>query len=95
MTGTNNLSLSQKAMFFVMCAINNERESKGLKRHKFKDDEVRLVWFSKTLENWKALVIITFEDVLYYEVTHSGSKKETYVDAYEKVLNVCFPDEDD
>jgi hypothetical protein len=44
-----------------------------------------LVWFCKTLQNWKALVGTTLEDGMYYEVTHDGHKKVTYVDIYHKV----------
>jgi hypothetical protein len=55
--------------------------------------EVRLVWFSKTLENWKAMVITTLDDKYYFEVTHSGARKKTFVDVYEKIDNVELDDE--
>lgn len=51
-----------------------------------------IVWFSKTLKNWKALVSSTLPDGKYYEVTHNGSAGETYVDTYVKVSNVKFID---
>lgn len=54
--------------------------------------EVKLVWFCKTLQNWKAMVITTLEDQMYYEVTYDGDKKQTYLDAYRKLRNVCIPD---
>jgi hypothetical protein len=54
--------------------------------------EVYVVWFSKTLQNYKALVSSTLRDGKYYEVTYNGDKKETYLDAYVKVQNVCIPD---
>lgn len=53
---------------------------------------VYLVWFSKTLQNWKALVSTTLPDKMYYEVTYNGDKKEAYIDAYLKVGNQCVPD---
>lgn len=53
--------------------------------------QVRLVWFSKTLENWKALVITTLKDNLYYEVTYSGANHNTCVDVYQKVDQVIIP----
>lgn len=70
------------------------RETDGVhKKHPtFSMDEVRLVWFSKTLENWKALVITTLPDQRYYEVTHNGDACETYIDVYNKVDNVVIPD---
>lgn len=32
-------------------------------------DNVFIVWFCKTLQNWKALVSTTLPDGMYYEVT--------------------------
>jgi hypothetical protein len=29
---------------------------------------------------------------MYYEITHSGDKGETYLDAYKKWDNRCIPD---
>lgn len=46
---------------------------------------VRLVWFSKVLENWKAMVIVLGPDPYYFEVTYSGANKDTQVDMYQKV----------
>lgn len=47
-------------------------------------DNVFVVWFCKTLQNWKALVSTTLPDGMYYEVTYNGDKKEVYLDAYKK-----------
>lgn len=56
------------------------------------EDDVFVVWFCKTLQNWKALVSTTINDGMYYEITHNGDKGETYIDAYKKWENVCVPD---
>ena len=37
-------------------------------------DDVYIVWWSKTLQNWKALVSTTVSDGMYYEVTYNGDK---------------------
>ena len=50
-------------------------------------DNVFIVWFCKTLQNWKALVSTTLPDGMYYEVTYNGDKKEIYLDAYKKFEN--------
>jgi Family of unknown function (DUF6275) len=50
--------------------------------------EVYIVWFCKTLQNWKALLGTTLADSMYFEVTHNGDKRETYLDVYKKVENV-------
>ena len=55
-------------------------------------DDVFIVWFSKTLQNWKALVSTTILDGMYYEITHNGDKNETYVDVYKKWENFTVND---
>ncbi len=50
-------------------------------------DNVFIVWFCKTLQNWKALVSTTLPDGMYYEVTFNGDKNEAYLDAYKKLEN--------
>lgn len=50
-------------------------------------DNVYVVWFSKTLQNWKALVSTDLPDGMYYEVTFNGDKNEAYLDAYKKFEN--------
>lgn len=52
-------------------------------------DDVFVVWFAKTSQNWKCLVSTTVPDGMYYEVTHNGDKNETYVDVYKKWENYC------
>lgn len=55
-------------------------------------DDVYVVWFCKTLQNWKALLSTNVSDGMYYEVTYNGDKKEAYLDAYKKWENVRFED---
>lgn len=54
--------------------------------------DVFVVWFCKTLQNWKALLSTTVPDGMYYEVTHNGDRDEIYLDVYKKWENVCIPD---
>ncbi len=44
------------------------------------DFEVFVVWYSKTLQNHKALLSTTLLDGMYYELTYNGDKKEVYFD---------------
>lgn len=57
-------------------------------------DEVFVVWFSKVLSNWKALVSTDRSDGRYYELTYNGAKEETYVDVYKKTHNEVIRDAD-
>lgn len=54
---------------------------------KFTLDDVYVVWFCKTLQNWKVLVSTTLPDGIYYEITYNGNTDETYVDVYKKWEN--------
>ena len=53
-------------------------------------NDVFVVWFCKTLQNWKALLSTTLHDGMYYEVTFNGDKNEAYLDAYKKFENQCI-----
>lgn len=59
-------------------------------------EEFFVVWFSKTLQNWKALVNCSDGEETYgyyWEITHDGNEHQTYVDRYKKESNVVIPDE--
>ncbi len=55
-------------------------------------DDVYVVWFAKTLQNWKALLSTNVSDGMYYEITYNGDKQEAYLDAYKKWENICIKD---
>ncbi len=56
-------------------------------------DDVYVVWFCKTLSNWKALVSTDVVAGVYVEVTYNGAKQEAYVDTYVKTGNAAIPDD--
>lgn len=63
--------------------------------HLDKSDEkpeykVFVVWYCKTLQNFKALLSTTLFDGMYYEVTYNGDKDQIYFDAYKKFENKCI-----
>lgn len=86
------MNYQEKAKQIVIDYYNGRVEKTDNK--KLTVEEVFIVWFSKTLQNWKALVSTTISDGMYYEVTYNGDKKETYLDAYIKWENVCVKDEE-
>lgn len=53
----------------------------------FNLDDVYVVWYSKTLQNAKALLSTNLPDGMYYELTYNGDKNEIYFDAYKKFEN--------
>lgn len=86
------MNYQEKAKQIVIDYYNERVEKTDNK--KLTENEVFVVWFSKTLQNWKALISTTISDGMYYEVTYNGDKKETYLDAYKKWENVCVKDEE-
>ena len=89
----SNDAMFKKAKKIVVDYFNGHSERTD--NFKLTEDQVYIVWFSKTLQNWKALVSTTVSDGMYYEVTYNGDKKETYLDAYKKWQNVCYPDNEE
>lgn len=58
------------------------------------EGQIYIVWFSKTLQNWKAMLSTAVADGRYYEVTYNGDSEEAYVDTYEKLTNSVYRDRD-
>lgn len=82
--------MQEKAKELIVKYFNDRVEKTDNK--KITVDDVYVVWFCKTLQNWKALLSTNVSDGMYYEVTYNGDKKETYIDAYKKWENVCVKD---
>lgn len=55
-------------------------------------EKVYIVWFCKTLQNWKAILSTDVVKGYLFEVTYNGDKKEAYLDAYKKEKNVVVKD---
>lgn len=54
--------------------------------------DVYIVWFAKTLQNWKAILGTTLPDGRLFELTYDGDKQTTYFDCYVKQDNFPIPD---
>lgn len=72
----------------AITAVVKTEPTMGLKK-----EELYIVWFCKTLQNWKALVSTDVASGLYWEVTYNGNKCEAYVDRYRKQFNTAISDE--
>jgi len=86
------MDIQGKAKRLVFSYVK-ERLEKTDRHVSFDEDNVYIVWFAKTLQNWKALVSTTLPDGMYYEVTYNGNQREAYIDAYKKFDNVAVPDD--
>ena len=86
----DNEAMLKKAKRLVVNYFNSRVERTD--DFEITEENVFIVWFCKTLQNWKALVSTTVSDVMYYEVTYNGDKQEAYLDAYKKWENVRIVD---
>lgn len=87
----SELTYPEKALKLVYDYVKARLEKTDTHIHLLQDD-IYIVWFCKTLQNWKALLSTTLPDGMYYEVTYNGDKKEAYIDAYKKFENVKVVD---
>lgn len=85
-----NRTPQQKAIQLVYGLAKSEEHIEG----PFQVTDVKIVWFCKTLQNWKAMVALLVENGGFYEVTYNGDKEETYVDYYKKQSNTVVKDAD-
>lgn len=83
------MNYQEKAKQVVAVYMNEHREARGMN---VTIDDLYVVWFCKTLQNWKALVSTDLVKGVYFEITYNGDKKETYLDVYEKFYNDAIKD---
>ena len=76
--------------------VSNKATSRVSNLHRFKPDDVRPVWISKTLQNNKGMFIVSDDklDGLYFELTYDGDKRRFYLDTYDKIENNVIALED-
>ena len=76
--------------FELMC---KEALIKALKENygeELEVDELHIVWFCKSLQNFKCTIIDLRPNQRYYECSLNGDKNELYVDIYEKKHNIAI-----
>lgn len=56
----------------------------------FTQDDVFVIWYCKTLENWKAILSASYKGAPLIEVTYSGVNKDTCLDVYKKKDSLRF-----
>ena len=79
------LSCKQKVAEY----FNRKKEKTDI-TPEMKEEDVYVVWYSKTLQNHKALLSTPISDGMYYEITYNGDRNELYFDAYKKWENICI-----
>lgn len=82
--------LQQKAKQIVVDYFNENADKSD--KINISKEQVYVVWFCKTLQNWKAMLSTTISDGMYYEVTYDGDAEVAYLDAYKKWENKQIED---
>lgn len=75
--------LQEKAINAARTVLFNEFSYNA---NKITPEDMYIVGFCKTLQNWKALVSGVYVKE-YIEVTYNGDRRETYVDVYPKACD--------
>ena len=83
--------LQEKAINLARTVLFNEFSYNA---NEITPEDMYIVWFSKTLQNWKALVSGVYVKE-YIEVTYNGDGEEAYVDVYQRAWCECIKDGDD
>lgn len=52
-------------------------------------DDIVMVWYSKTIQNHKAIFFVLSKQD-FYEVTYNGNKNEMYFDKYKKTNKITI-----
>lgn len=70
-------------------AVDNYNKSRDAARSpELTMDAVYIVWFSKTLGNWKAIVASPIIKALIWEIAYNAHRKECYIEVYKKLNSV-------
>lgn len=81
-------TLQEKAINAARAVLFNKF---GYNVNEITQESMYIVWFCKTLQNWKAVVSgVNIEE--YIEATYNGDTQEVYVDVYKKACNQCLKD---
>lgn len=80
------------AKIYVMNYHNDHLDPSLAESCRIDIKDVYVVWFNKTLQNFKVLLSTNVPDGMYYEVTYNGDKDESYMDVYRRVDHKVFLD---
>ena len=81
---------NEEMLYLAKRVVVNYNENRAEEAEELTMENTAIVWFSKTLQNFKALVITTLPDDLYYEVTYDGDNNQIYLDVYNKIFNQAY-----
>ena len=92
-TDSNDMEL--RAKFLVTKYYNSRLEHKDSANKTITICDVFVVWFCKTIQNFKMLLGTNEpNDKMYYEVTYNGDKNELYLDVYKQVEHKVYHQND-
>ena len=80
--------MQEKAKKLVAEYINGLSETE----QKVKPEDIFVVWFCKTLKNWKCILSTMAVKGYLFELSYNGEKDEIYFDSYRKENNFVVKD---
>lgn len=86
------VDVARKAKLVVLEYLNRWDKIDGDITNIYTADDIAVVWSSKVLGNWKAMLFLPERPNDYYEVTYDGAKKQAYLDVYKKNVNLVVKD---
>ena len=86
------IDVARKAKLVVLGYLNQWDKIDADPTNMYVSDDIAVVWSSKVLGNWKAVLFVPDNPGKYFEVTYDGSKKQAYLDVYSKIENIVVKD---
>lgn len=72
--------------------VDNYNEAPSLEEHpELTIDDVYIIWYTKLLGSWKALLSSHVVKGLTWQVTYNRLRYEAYIEVYKKINNIVVP----
>ena len=86
------VDVARKAKLVLLEYLNQWDKVDADPANMYISDDIAVVWSAKVLGNWKAVLFVPDRPGQYFEVTYDGSKKQSYLDVYNKIENILVMD---
>ena len=86
------VDVARKAKLVLLEYLNQWDKVDADPANMYVSDDIAVVWSAKVLGNWKAVLFVPDRPGQYFEVTYDGSKKQSYLDVYNKIENIVVKD---
>lgn len=81
----DSIRFQETAIRIAVDHYNDRARKHG--RPMIQQQDIVIVWSSKTLQNNKIILSTRTKTGLLFEITYNGDKQEAYIDTYQKIDN--------